>query len=86
MSDPNITCDTAGITTPDGFVGMVSFDPFTAGGIRPTRIEFETHDQAFQHRRKVGCGGWVLGRFLFPGTEWTPSRVMLNCPDDGELR
>lgn len=50
------------------------------------RIEFDSEKEALTHRRTYGTGGWVLGRFLYPGTSWTPSEVMLDCPDSGQLK
>lgn len=73
------------IEIPEEIIGMVSFDPTGPGKPRDHRFEFISNEAAKMHRRNVGCGGWVLGRFLFPGTGWTPSRVMLNCPDAGVL-
>ena len=60
--------------------------PRTLGSYPLHRIQFETHEDALAHRKRVGCGGWILGRFLYPGTGWTPSSVMLDCPDEGVLR
>lgn len=50
------------------------------------RIEFDSEAEALAHRRNTRCGGWVLGRFLYPGVAWKPSEVMKDCPEDGELR
>ena len=51
------------------------------------RIRFRSNEEALAHRAKVGCGGWILGPFLFPGTKWTPSKVMLSSEGvEGELQ
>jgi hypothetical protein len=44
------------------------------------RVEFQTAGDALSYRTETGCGGWVLGRFLFSGSAWTPSSVILNAP------
>ena len=49
------------------------------------RIECWTEDDAIAYRKETGCGGWVLGCYLFVGS-WTPSAVMLSCDVEGVLR
>lgn len=49
-------------------------------------FEFLSEEDALAHRSTHGCGGWVLGRFLCPGTGWTPSLVMQHVKCEGELK
>ena len=44
---------------------------------RRQRLEFESEEEALSYRKLEGCGGWVLGRFLYVG-EWTPTRVFMD--------
>ena len=48
------------------------------------RLEFVTHEDAYRYRQTWGEGGWILGRFYYPGS-WTPSEVMHDCPESGCL-
>ncbi len=47
------------------------------------RMKFQSNEAARAHQRTVRCGGWLLGPYLFAGTEWAPSAVMEHCPGDG---
>jgi hypothetical protein len=69
----------------EGLVGFKTYPPKNHWKHGRIRIEFETNEHAKSHRTTVGCGGWVLGRFIYPGTGWIPSEVMLDCPDEGLL-
>lgn len=56
-------------------------------GKKGHRMRFADEFAALVHRKRVGCGGWVLGPYLFAGTEWTPSLVMLHASgQEGVLR
>lgn len=53
------------------------------------RMQFENESQALAYRQRTRTGGWVLGRFLYLGdwpNNWTPTEVMLDCPDEGVLK
>lgn len=50
------------------------------------RMKFESNEAALAHRAKTGCGGWVLGPYVFAGT-WTPSECMMHSEGvEGELK
>jgi hypothetical protein len=42
------------------------------------RLKFKDHKAALKHRSQYGCGGWVLGPYVFAGCKWTPSSVVRN--------
>lgn len=60
-------------------------------------LEFRQHDDGKRRERacfatpeaarafkQVGYGGWVLGRYWYDHT-WTPSAVIRDCPESGEM-